>query len=378
MSSPTASVLNRGKPPVLIEGIASTTLTLKGASNYRLTSASGAQSVTTINLPSVRAGHEIVLIGTSDTNYVALASGGNIKVPGTRNLLNGVGVQLKFDGTNWCEIGSGIDSAGAATTLLDGLTAGTIVASKAVTVDANKDASAFRNITVTNLDAGASGTAGTVDVFPSTASRGKLQIAWVNTSSGDHTTTLTNAAQTGAFSFSLPAVSANATFIVDTGNQSISGTKFFSAAPVCNASGSAMTSDNLIFSTLGVEGLRIRRFDQTVAITGTGTDIDLAANLPAGSMVIATQMTFPTAVATATATKVGLGVAADPDKYGLSSGLTQHTKTNFMPTTLTYQTSAEDIRLFSVDNSGAAAGNFNNSGSVRVVIYFYNMVDLVN
>jgi hypothetical protein len=59
---------------------------------------------------------------------------------------------------------------------LDGLTAGTVTASKAVVVSADKDASAFRNVTVTNLDAGASGTAGSVDVFPTTASKGKLAI----------------------------------------------------------------------------------------------------------------------------------------------------------------------------------------------------------
>lgn len=56
-------------------------------------------------------------------------------------------------------------------------TAGTVVASKAVVVDSNKDALGFRNISATNVDAGASGTAGTVDVYPTTSSKGKLQIA---------------------------------------------------------------------------------------------------------------------------------------------------------------------------------------------------------
>lgn len=59
---------------------------------------------------------------------------------------------------------------------VDGVTAGTVLASKAVVVDSNKDAASMRNLTLTNLDAGASGTAGSVDVFPTTASKGKLAI----------------------------------------------------------------------------------------------------------------------------------------------------------------------------------------------------------
>jgi len=61
--------------------------------------------------------------------------------------------------------------------VLNGVTAGDVTASKAVVVDTNKDIGDFRNVDVVNLDAGASGTAGTVDVFPTTATSGKLVIA---------------------------------------------------------------------------------------------------------------------------------------------------------------------------------------------------------
>lgn len=60
---------------------------------------------------------------------------------------------------------------------IGGVTAGTVTASKAVIVDANKDAGDFRNLDAVNIDAGASGTAGTVDVFPSTASKGKFTLS---------------------------------------------------------------------------------------------------------------------------------------------------------------------------------------------------------
>lgn len=60
---------------------------------------------------------------------------------------------------------------------VDNVTDGTVSASKAVIVDTNKDIGDFRNLDAVNIDAGASGTAGTVDVFPTTASKGKLAIS---------------------------------------------------------------------------------------------------------------------------------------------------------------------------------------------------------
>lgn len=94
-------------------------------------------------------------------------------------------------------------------TALDGVTAGTVTASKAVVVDSNKDASAFRNVTVTNLDAGASGTAGSVDIFPTTASKGKVAItATANT--GDTTTAITVGAQAAARTYGVPDWSTSA------------------------------------------------------------------------------------------------------------------------------------------------------------------------
>lgn len=71
---------------------------------------------------------------------------------------------------------------------LDSVVAGTIAASKAVVVDANKDAGDFRNVDAVNIDAGASGTAGSVDVFPATAAKGKLAITKANNTNNDTTT----------------------------------------------------------------------------------------------------------------------------------------------------------------------------------------------
>jgi hypothetical protein len=97
---------------------------------------------------------------------------------------------------------------------LDGVTAGTVTASKAVVVDANKDISSFRNVTVTNLDAGASGTQGSVDVFPAVASKGKLSITCAD-QAGDTTVNLQANNMGQATVVNIPDPGASACFLVE-------------------------------------------------------------------------------------------------------------------------------------------------------------------
>lgn len=100
------------------------------------------------------------------------------------------GVEYRNTGTVYAPTWTTVsDTLG--TTYLGSVTPGTVAASKAVVVDANKDAGTFRDVTARdvagrNFDAGASGTAGTVDVFPSTASKGKLALS-VTDQAGDTT-----------------------------------------------------------------------------------------------------------------------------------------------------------------------------------------------
>lgn len=114
---------------------------------------------------------------------------------------------------------------------LDGLTIGTVTASKGVIVDANKDIGDFRNLDVVNLDAGASGTAGTVDVFPTTASKGKLAIT-AGDNAGDTTNTIVNASQTTTAIWTIPDTNGSASFVMTAAAQTVGGAKTFSAAIV--------------------------------------------------------------------------------------------------------------------------------------------------
>jgi len=70
-----------------------------------------------------------------------------------------------------------------------GVTAGTATANKAVVLGASKEIATITTATITNLDVGASGSVGSIDVFPSTATRGKLSVTCAN-QTGDTTVTL--------------------------------------------------------------------------------------------------------------------------------------------------------------------------------------------
>jgi hypothetical protein len=112
--------------------------------------------------------------------------------------------------------------------------------------------------TFTNIDAGASGTAGTVDVFPTTASKGKLAITSAD-NTGNTTTTLVNAEQAGARTYTIPDAGASASFAMTEGTQTINGAKTLSNAVVTggsinNAAVGNSTAASGAFTTLTASG----------------------------------------------------------------------------------------------------------------------------
>ena len=79
---------------------------------------------------------------------------------------------------------------------------------------------------LTNLDLGASGQLGTLDLFPPTASKGKVQVKAAD-SAGDTTTTITNASQAAARTYTIPDAGADADFVMDEVAQTLGGVKTF-------------------------------------------------------------------------------------------------------------------------------------------------------
>ena len=92
-----------------------------------------------------------------------------------------------------------------------------------------KDYSAF---------AGSSGHAGTVRSYPTTASKGYLSLAATD-STGDTATVITNAAQAGGRTYTIPDAGASASFVMTAGNQTITGTKAFTGTLSVGADASA-------------------------------------------------------------------------------------------------------------------------------------------
>ena len=85
----------------------------------------------------------------------------------------------------------------------------------------------------TNIDVGASGQAGTLDIFPATASKGKLRFSAAD-NVNNQTTTIKNAAQSGTRTYTVPDAGANANFLMSLGAQLVGGVKTFSSSPLTN------------------------------------------------------------------------------------------------------------------------------------------------
>ena len=97
-----------------------------------------------------------------------------------------------------------------------GITPGTVAASKAIVVDSNKDASSCRNFSATNLKAGASGSLGSVTVYPTTASKGNVTLTAAD-AAGNTVTDIHVAAQSGARTYTVPDAGASASYVMSTG-----------------------------------------------------------------------------------------------------------------------------------------------------------------
>ncbi len=111
------------------------------------------------------------------------------------------------------------------------------------------------------LNLGASGTAGTLNIFPATASKGHLQLIATN-NTGNTVTTITNAAMGQASVISVPDPgNATAAFVLDHGTQTVGGAKTFT-------SDITTSTANVIVATAG-KGLQIK--EGSNARMGTAT-----------------------------------------------------------------------------------------------------------
>ena len=195
---------------------------------------------------------------------------------------------------------SGLTATAGELNDLDNVTDGVTSASKALVAGAASELDALR---IDALDSGISGTAGLLEVFPSTAAKGKLSIAAVD-STGDTDTRITNAAQAGARTYTIPDALASAEFLMGanlvavtattdgTGTGTIADAGFIQ---ICDVTSSVATKwivlpspvvGTIIVLVGGANGYEIRSSaPNTVAING-GTDTNGEVPIAASSLVV--------------------------------------------------------------------------------------------
>lgn len=182
--------------------------------------------------------------------------------------LSSVGQQATYAPFQWIDVSNTIlaqiDQSGnfactgnlAIGGTLTGVTTITVTTVTATTVNATTVNAT--TATATTVNAGASGTAGTFQVFPTTASKGKATIT-VSDASGNTTTAINVAAQTGARTYTVPDAGASASFAMTEGAQTINGAKTFGGAAIFSstvATGAlTVTGAVTVSTTLGVTGI---------------------------------------------------------------------------------------------------------------------------
>ncbi len=148
--------------------------------------------------------------------------------------------------------------------VLNAVTAGTVAASKAVVVDANKDVADFRNLSGTNLKAGKDAVAGTMTVFPTTTAKGKAVFDCTD-QTGNTQVTHRTAAMGQATVITTPDPGASAASVVLTeGAQTVNGVKTF-GSPIIKKLVTGITA----FATGGQAS--------AVALTGEYNDVTTVA-----------------------------------------------------------------------------------------------------
>lgn len=138
--------------------------------------------------------------------------------------------------------------------------------------------------------------------------------------------------------------------------------------------GAAAAAVALRFGKTVTEGLEIKVIDETVTLTNAVED-DLTETVPAGAVILSSQGNLETAVVGDGTgddglVKVGIGVTADPNKYGLSGALTKNSKIDSIPDWAVLG-SEETVTVKAADAAGAAVTEkFTAGGSVRVRIVY--------
>lgn len=139
----------------------------------------------------------------------------------------------------------------------------------------------------------------------------------------------------------------------------------------------------VIGGTLNLYGITTHQLAVTVDAGTSAASLDVG-DIPAGAVVLAAQANLDTAITvggtTNAAAGVGLGTAADPDKYGFTAAVTKNTKITTLPDYAAGLAAKEDVILSPVDNAGAVPTSNPAIGGageqITVVITYMTLADL--
>jgi hypothetical protein len=143
--------------------------------------------------------------------------------------------------------------------------------------------------------------------------------------------------------------------------------------------GAAISRTAIGFGTTSAEGLQFATIEETISCAGNAAlSQDITSVIPAGAVIVSVQANVQAAVTGGgTTAKIGLGIATDPDKYGLSSALTKNVKIGG-PADWAVLAASEQLGIYACAANGAAGNTALTVGSVRVRIVYAYCESLVN
>jgi hypothetical protein len=158
----------------------------------------------------------------------------------TTGIWNGTVLATTYGGTGNT---TGLASSVAAANITGGTLASNVVASSLTSLG-----------TITTLNAvtetlGSNTIAGTLNIYPSGNALGYLNLSVAN-NSGNFITSITNAAQAGAHTYTIPDAGVSTNFVMGAGTQTLAGTYTFSNTIVGNISGTSGTASAVAASAL--------------------------------------------------------------------------------------------------------------------------------
>jgi hypothetical protein len=169
-------------------------------------------------------------------------------------------------------------------------------------------------------------------------------------------------------------VTASTAVIVDANKDASDFRNIGYSGAVTSKGGAAAAAVVARFGKTATEGLEVKVIDEIVTLTNAAATA-LTSKLPAGGVVLSSQINLNTAVVGDASgdnglTKVGVGISSDPDKYGKTAVLTLNAKADVIPDWAVIS-SEETVGVYATDNDGAAVTEkFVAAGLVRVRIVY--------